>query len=413
MKHEPIAIDICERIRDAGGNPYIVGGWVRDYVMDRQAMDIDICVVDMTMEKLLETFPKGKQVGKNFPVVIVNDIEIALARTERKTGNSHTDFEVETRGVSLVEDLYRRDLTINAIALDPITGLVIDPFNGKKDIQNKILRPVSDAFVEDPLRVLRAARFAAQLDFSVSQELINMCQFLRSKLSALSQERIFEELMKALRSQKPSVFFQALDSFDCLEEVFPEIAALKGRIQPEKHHPEGCVFTHTMLVIDRAREHNADDETMFAALVHDLGKAVTPDNDLPRHINHEALGVPLVNKMCDRLKAPNSFRATACVTAREHLNIHKFLDLRPTTKVRLLERLGAIHGNDLIERVTLAAQADAQGRGPLFHSKPYPQRQAVLDAADKFRSVRGDQFSHLIGDKIVQKLERERAKLLS
>jgi tRNA nucleotidyltransferase (CCA-adding enzyme) len=411
MKH----LDLCRRIQAAGGQPFVVGGAVRDLVMGRQAKDVDLCVVGMTMQQLLAALPEGEQpVGKSFPILIVDGIEIALARKERKIGAGHTGFECETDGVSLHEDLFRRDLTINAMAMNPFTDEIIDPFGGRKAISEKCLAPVSEHFLEDPLRVLRAARFAAQCGFEPTWELVHMCQFLRGELNSLSQERVFTELMKALRSQRPSKFFESLDVFNCLDVVFPELAALQGRVQSEQHHPEGDAFVHTLLVVDRARELGADDATMFAALVHDLGKAVTDDDNLPHHYNHEALGVPLVHQFCERLKVPNAMRDVGVAASREHLNVHRFNELKPMTKVRLLDRLGAAHGNTLIERVTLAAQADAQGRGPLFHDKPYPQRQAVLDAADKFRTVRGDQFASLRdGEKIRAKMEQARARALA
>lgn len=415
MEHEPIPITLCECIRNAGGQPYIVGGWVRDFVMGREANDVDICVVGMTMDQLLAALPNGEQpVGKAFPILIVNGVEIALARTERKIGNGHAGFACDTQGVTLLEDLYRRDLTINAMAIDPFTSEIIDPFGGRKAIAEKRLAPVSDHFVEDPLRVLRAARFSAQFNFRPTHELLNMCEALRYSLKQLSRERILNEVIKALKSNKPSRFFETLLLCDCLSVLFPEIANLRGRIQPEKHHPEGDAFIHTLLVLDRARELGADEATMFAALVHDLGKAVTEDNNLPHHYNHEVLGVPLVEAFCERLGASNEFRAVGVAVAREHLNVHRFADLRATTKVRLLDRLGAAHGDTMIERVTLASQADAQGRGPLFHDKPYPQRQAMLKAAELFRSVKGDQFAALKdGEKIRAKMEQARARALA
>jgi tRNA nucleotidyltransferase (CCA-adding enzyme) len=407
-------LDLCRRIQAAGGQPFVVGGAVRDRLMGRESNDVDICVVGMTMERLLAAFPEGEAVGKDFPIVIVGNIEIALARVERKIGEGHDGFACDTSGVTLEQDLFRRDLTINAMAMDPFTSEIIDPFGGRQAIAEKRLAPVSEHFVEDPLRVLRAARFAAQFCFEPTWELVHMCQFLRSELTTLPQERVFTELMKALASNGPSKFFECLDVFNCLDVVFPEIAALRGRVQPEKHHPEGDAFVHTLLVIDRARELGADDETMFAALVHDLGKAVTDDDNLPHHYNHEALGVPLVHQFCDRLKVPNAMRDAGVAASREHLNIHRFNDLKPTTKVRLLDRLNAAHGNRMLEVVTLAAQADAQGRGPTFHDNPYPQRQAVLDAAIKFRTVKGDQFAILKdGEKIRAKMEQARAKALA
>lgn len=406
-------LDLCNRIRAAGGQPFIVGGAVRDFVMGREVHDVDLCVVGMTMPQLLAAFPEGKAVGKDFPIVIVDDIEIALARTERKIDSGHTGFSCETENVTLEQDLARRDLTINAMAMDPFTGQILDPFGGREDIRRESLRPVGPHFCEDPLRVLRAARFAAQLEMATTGELVEAAARVLHELPTLPQERVFSELQKALRAAKPCLFFLALDMMGALEIVFPEIAALKGRVQPEKYHPEGDAYVHTLLVINRARELVGDDAAMFAALVHDLGKAVTDDDNLPHHYNHEALGVPLVHRFCDRLKVPNALRDAGVAAAREHLNIHKFNELKPITKARLLDRLGAVHGDTMLEIVTLAAQADAQGRGPTFHDAPYPQRQAVLDAAVKFRTVRGDQFAALRdGEKIRAKMEQERAKVL-
>lgn len=405
-------MNLCNAIKVAGGTPYITGGFVRDYIMGREAHDIDICVVGMTMDSLLAAFPEGKAVGKSFPIVVVDGVEVALARTEKKTGEGYTAFVCETNDVTLLQDLSRRDLAVNAMALDPFTNQLIDPFGGRDDIVDNILTPASESFGEDPLRVLRAARLAATLKMTIGSSLVSASRAVRHELPTLSPERIFVELQKALRSERPSAFFMALDQLGALEIVFPEIANLKGRIQPEKYHPEGDAYIHTLLVIDRARELGADDVTMFAALVHDLGKAVTDDDNLPHHYNHEALGVSLVKAFCERLRIPNEYRDAGVATSREHLNVHRFLDLKPITKARFLERLGAVHGNELLERVGLASQADAQGRGPLFHDKPYPQRQAMLDAAEKFRTVKGDAFTHLNGEAIKQKLEQARAKVL-
>lgn len=406
------ALTICSQIRDAGGTPYIVGGYVRDMIMGKCPKDTDIVVVGFSFPQLTNLFETSKIIGKDFPVIQVDGIEIALARKERKIDPGHTGFICDTLGVSLEEDLFRRDLTINAMAMDPFTEQITDPFGGRADINNKMIRPVSIHFKEDPLRVLRAARFAAQFDMDLCLQVSIMAQEMMAELTTLTPERVWGETLKALKTDNPQRFFEALNEMEVLEIVFPEIAALKGRIQPEKYHPEGDAFVHTMLAIKRARELNADDVTMFATLVHDLGKAVTPDEELPHHYNHEALGVPIVESMCERLRIPNDFKHIACVTAREHLNIHKFFDLKTVTRVRLLERLGATHGNKKIEQVTLAAQCDAQGRGRLFHDKEYPQRQAIIDAADVFRTVRGDQFAHLSGDSIAAKMEQVRAKAL-
>jgi tRNA nucleotidyltransferase (CCA-adding enzyme) len=416
-------IKICEAIRDAGGKPYVVGGWVRDLIIGRPSHDVDICVVGFdsdTANTVLNRQLGGKLVGESFPVYIVDGVEVALARTERKVGNGHAGFEVEIKDVTLKEDLQRRDLTINAMAMDPFTNEIIDPFGGRMDIQNNVLRVVGPHFMEDPLRILRVARFAAQFSFgenrggilspSIDEGVVVLAKRVLHELPLLAGERVMEELMKALRSNHPSVFFGTLNQLGALEILFPEIAALQGRVQPEKYHPEGDAYFHTLLVVDRARELGADDETMFASLVHDLGKAVTPDDNLPHHYNHESLGVPLVHEMCDRLKVPNTFRKIAALAAKHHLNVHRFEELKAMKKVRLLKALG---DENTIRQVALASQADAQGRGPDFREKPYPQRERISEAFAIIRSVRGHQFAHLKDGRVIaQKMEEARAKAL-
>lgn len=202
---------------------------------------------------------------------------------------------------------------------------------------------------------------------------------------------MWHTLQESLRLPQPSAYFTKLDELGALQTLFPEIAALKGRVQPDKHHPEGDAYVHTLLVIDRARELGADDETMFAALVHDLGKAVTDDHNLPHHYNHETLGVPLVEAMCDRLEAPDTYRHVAILATREHLNVHRFDDLRTITKVRLLVRLGSLEDDLMARRVVLASKADARGRGPLHADNPYPQGDHLLEAAAIIGRLRVDQ----------------------
>lgn len=406
-------IKLCEALRDAGCQPYVVGGYVRDLLLGRQPKDVDIVVVGIDPGVLIETLDYPDPVGASFPVFIVDGVEVAMARTERKWGKGYREFSCETEGVTLEDDLRRRDLTINAMALDPFTDQVIDPFGGARDLQAGVLRPVGPHFGEDPVRILRAARFAAQLDMEISDELVEAARPALMELMDEPGERLWGELEKALRTQRPSRFVEGLDRLGALEIVLPEIAALKGRIQPEKYHPEGCVFTHTMLVLDRSKELGGDSITAFAALVHDLGKAVTPDDNLPHHYNHEALGVPLVHAMCDRLRVPNEHRNTAALTSKYHLNIHRFEELKPVKKVRLIKSLGALQDDLTLRRVALAAQADAQGRGPEYVNKPYPQRQRLQEAAVVMKGVRGNQFAHLKDGRVIsQKMEQERAKAL-
>lgn len=383
-------------------------------LLGRQPKDVDIVVVGLSSQSLIKALDYPDRVGNSFPVYLVDGIEVALARTERKTGEGYQGFQVNIEGITLEEDLFRRDLTINAMAIDPFTDNLIDPFGGARDLQAGVLRPIGPHFGEDPVRILRAARFAAQLDMTISSELVKAAQPALAELVDEPGERLWGELEKALRTQRPSRFIESLDRLGALEIVLPEIANLKGRIQPEKYHPEGDAYVHTLLVVDEAARLGGDDETMFAALTHDLGKAVTDDDNLPHHYNHEALGVPLVHAMCDRLRIPNGHRKVAATAAKEHLNVHRFDQLKAVKKVRLLVRLGAIQGDLLVRRVMLASKADARGRGPEFMDTPYEQGDKLLEAAAVLRTVKGHEFANLKdGQKIAQKIEQARARALS
>lgn len=385
MNLSPEILNIVNRVNEVGGQGFIVGGCIRDFLMGREPKDYDVVVVGMTREDLAASFPESSWVGKDFPVMLVDGHEIALARKERKIGKGHAGFECETNNVTLEDDLRRRDLTVNAIAFNPINGSFIDPFGGREDLRDNILAPVSEAFKEDPLRVFRVARFVCQLHMAASGPLQQMCAEMGNDLMFLPAERVFAEMMKALRSNRPSRFFTFLNGLGVLSTWFQELSALVGRQQPPKYHPEGDAFVHTMLVLERARELGADDATMWAALVHDLGKAVT-NSEPPafHHFNHEALGVPLVEQIGERLRVPSEFTRIGKKAAKWHLNVHRFEQMRAVKRVDLITRLG-----DDFEAVTLAAQADAQGRGPTLVNEPYPQRDAVREAYKLYWTVRG------------------------
>jgi tRNA nucleotidyltransferase (CCA-adding enzyme) len=358
----------------------------------------------------MEALPRGVWVGRDFPVLLVDGVEVAMARVERKVSEGHDGFECDVDGVTLEDDLRRRDLTMNAMAMDPFTNEIFDPFQGRRDIAAGVLRPISTHFSEDPLRVLRAARFAAQFGMKVSDELVLSAIMVEGELSALTSERVSQELFKALATNKPSLFFQALIEMEALEPVFPELDALMGRVQPEKWHPEGDAFVHTMLVIDRARELGADEVTTYAALVHDLGKAITPDHELPHHYNHESLGVPLVADMSDRLRVPRRHKVAGMAASKYHLNVHRFDSMKPVKKVRLLV---ALMRKGVLAEVALASQADAQGRGPDLINEPYPSRQRLIEAAKVIGTVRGHEFAHLKDGRVIaQRMETARAKAL-
>lgn len=410
-----IAVKILD---ESQGGTYIVGGYVRDSLLGLKPKDCDLVVCYIDEEELERIFPEAEKVGKDFPVWLIDGHEVALARREKKSGLGHSGFTYEVdRFMAIETDLLRRDFNINAMALwigpRDLGQEIVDPYDGQEDLELEILLPVSRAFCEDPLRVLRAARFAAQLDFELTDELVNMVDSMREELEHLTPERVFAELQKGLRTQNPAKFFQALDEMDVLYILFPELHALKGRTQPTNYHPEGDAYVHTLECLQRARELGANDLEMFCTLTHDLGKAVTDDDNLPHHYDHERLGVPIVSDFCDRLKVPSAFKKAAKITCKEHLNIHRFEKMRAVKKVRLIERLGGLQRDLLLESVALASQADAQGRGEESRKTPYPQRELLIKAAGIVRSVKGDQYANLTdGKKIAQKMEQDRTKAL-
>ena len=347
---------------------YLVGGAVRDALLNEAAGDRDWVVIGSSPEDMLE---RGfRAVGKDFPVFLhpVSGEEYALARRERKTGPGYTGFATESGSdVTLEEDLSRRDLTVNAMAQDADGGL-IDPFGGAQDLNNGILHHVSDAFVEDPLRVLRVARFAARYagrGFAVAPETVDLMRRISAsgELASLGPERVWQETCRALGEANPSEFIRVLQRCDALDIIFPEIAALQGVLQNVEHHPEGDAFLHTLMALDAATKISQQKEVRFAALVHDLGKAKTPQNEWPRHIKHEHRGVTIVNALCDRLRVPSDYRELAVLVTREHLLMHRLAELRPETVLKLLNRLDGFRRSERLDSFLTACRADATGRG--------------------------------------------------
>ena len=266
--------DIAKKIDNIGGKLYIVGGAVRDKLLNIEPKDYDFCVTGISSEKFMETFPEAKIRGKSFPVFDYNGAEFALARTERKVSKGYKGFEIESNEkITIEQDLKRRDVTINSIAIDVISGKIIDPFNGANDIKNKILRATSNAFSEDPLRVYRVAKLAARYNFKVEENTLNMMKSLRNELDTLSKARVYAELYGALSTSKPSIFFDILRSANCLDVHFKEISDLIGVEQPLEYHPEGDVYNHSVEVLDRAAKKTSRVEVRFAALVHDFRKS--------------------------------------------------------------------------------------------------------------------------------------------
>jgi len=370
---------------------YLVGGAVRDALLGRPVKERDWVVVGETPESMLT---RGyKPVGKDFPVFLhpTTREEYALARTERKTAPGYHGFAIHAAAdVTLEQDLLRRDLTINAMAQDE-QGALIDPYGGRKDLESRRLRHVSPAFSEDPVRILRLARFAARfapLGFTVATDTRALMSdmVVAGEVDALVPERVFAELSKALEEDTPSVFFAVLRDCSALARLFPEIDALFGVPQPPLYHPEIDTGLHSLMVLDQAARLSPDPVTRFAALTHDLGKALTDPARWPRHRGHEKLGLPALACLCDRLKAPNAHRKLAEKVMRYHGHAHRAAELRPGTLVDLLQRLDAFRQKDVLEPFLLACEADARGRSG-FEDRSYPQADWIRTAHQAALSV--------------------------
>jgi len=337
---------IARKIEKEGGKLYLVGGAVRDYLLGKASHDEDYCVTGITFEKFQEIFPEAFIRGKSFAVFDIDGKEFALARTEEKSGKGHKEFEIKTDvKITIEEDLARRDITINAIAKDVLTGEIIDPFNGQKDLKNKIIRATTEHFKEDPLRVYRVARFSAQLGFEVEQNTLKQMEQLKQELNTLSKERVFTELKKALETKTPSIFFNVLREANVLDIHFKEIKDLIGAEQPIEYHPEGDAYNHTMLVLDMSAqmtehfEENRKLEIRFSALVHDLGKGLTPKEEYPHHYGHEKTGVELVQKFGNKINAPNNWVKCGKTACKEHMRGGIFHRMKPAKKVEFIERV--------------------------------------------------------------------------
>lgn len=360
---------------------YLVGGAVRDQLLGLPVKDRDWVVVGATPQRMLSL--GFKPVGRDFPVFLhpQNAEQYALARTERKSRPGHRGFVFNAApDVTLDQDLARRDLTINAIAIAD-SGEIVDPFGGRADLERRVLRHVTGAFGEDPLRVLRVARLYARYDelgFTISGDTVRLMRGMvdSGEVDALTPARVWAELHGALGEKKPSLFFRALRRCGALARAFPEVDALFGVPQPPRHHPEVDSAEHTFLALDRAAALTGDRVTRFAVLTHDFGKALTPKDKWPRHHGHELHGLQPLRRMCDRLCAPAVFRRTAEKVCRLHLHMHRLHELRAATVVRVLESLDAFRNPQNVVRFIDACQADAQGRRGL-ENQPYPQREQL------------------------------------
>jgi tRNA nucleotidyltransferase (CCA-adding enzyme) len=383
---------------------YIVGGAVRDGLLGIAVQDRDWVVVGATPEQMLA---QGfRPVGKDFPVFLHPETqeEYALARTERKTAPGYRGFVFHTSPeVTLEDDLVRRDLTINAIARAQ-DGSLVDPFGGQDDLRAKVFRHVSDAFLEDPVRILRLARFAARFpEFTVAPETNALMRTMveQGEVDALVPERVWQEVARGLMEKTPSRMLAVLRDCGALARIMPELDKLWGVPQPPLHHPEVDTGAHMMLVADYSAERAFELCVRFAALMHDLGKGATPPAAWPRHHGHEELGLALIDALCKRLKVPNDCRELAIMTAREHGNISRAQDLRANTLVTLFERCDAFRKPQRFEQMLLASECDFRGRGSDaddFRTRPYPQGGYLLQALAAVRAVNAGQVAHSCGE---------------
>jgi tRNA nucleotidyltransferase (CCA-adding enzyme) len=363
---------------------YLVGGAVRDERLGIPHRERDWCVVGATPEQLEAL--GYRRVGKDFPVFLHPETreEYALARTERKTAPGYHGFAFDySADVSIEDDLRRRDLTINAMAQDE-DGQLIDPYGGLKDLDARILRHVSDAFAEDPVRILRVARFAARFHrfgFTIAPETLALMRDMvrAGEVDALVPDRVWKETEDALRGSNIRVYFEVLRDCGALDVLFPEVNALFGIPQPEKWHPEIDTGIHVLMVLDQAEKASPDLDVRFAALVHDLGKGATPRRHLPSHAGHETRGCKLIRRIAERLPVPKACRDLALLVSEFHTHCHRALELRDETVLKVLEKTDAFRRPDRFEKFIVTCEADARGRGGL-ENREYPQ-------ADHFRGA--------------------------
>ncbi|HEY9049897.1 MAG TPA: multifunctional CCA addition/repair protein [Gammaproteobacteria bacterium] len=397
---------------------YLVGGAVRDKLLQYPVKEKDWVVVGATPEQMADL--GYKPVGKDFPVFLHPQTkeEYALARTERKTAPGYKGFAFNTdESVTLEEDLARRDLTINAIAEDE-KGNIFDPYHGQTDLELKLLRHVSPAFAEDPVRILRVARFAARykhLGFRVADETLELMKNMvqQGEVDALVAERVWQEMQKALGEQHPEEFIHVLKACGALQKILPEIDCLFGIPQPECYHPEIDTGVHTIMVLQQACQLSKNTVIRFAALVHDLGKGVTPKDILPSHRGHEERGVDVIKQLCNRLRIPNEYRDLAVLSSRFHLHLHRALELKTTTLLKTLEQLDALRKPQRFEAFLTVCLADIRGRKGSENCE-YPQMDYMRQACDAIKNVEIDDLKQqeLSGADMANAIRERRLKAL-
>ena len=398
---------------------YLVGGAVRDTLLNIPIKDKDWVVVGSTPEELIKL--GYSQVGADFPVFLhpKTKEEYALARTERKSGGGYQGFNCDFNpDITLEEDLLRRDLTVNAMAQDE-SGKIYDPYNGQQDIQLKKLRHVSNVFAEDPLRVLRVARFAARfahLGFTIAKETLELMRHIADsgELELLTPERVWQETERALGESQPWVYFQALRDCGALAVIFPEIDRLFGVPQPELHHPEIDCGIHTLMVLEQACQLTNDIGVRWASLLHDLGKGITPKERLPRHHGHEQSGEKLVIALNKRLKVPNEFRDLARLVCVYHTHVHRAFELKPTTILSLFNNIDLWRKAERLPQILLACKADSRGRSG-FEQVDYPQVEYLTSLAKACLAVTAKEFvaQGITGKQIGEAIAKKRIEIIS
>ena len=397
---------------------YLVGGAVRDELLGRPVAERDWVVVGSTPEEMLKA--GFRQVGRDFPVFLHPETheEHALARTERKTGPGYRGFELRySPDVTLEEDLRRRDLTINAMARDA-DGNLVDPYDGRRDLEAKSLRHVSEAFNEDPVRILRVARFLARyqpLGFTIASETLARMRAMSAagEADALVPERVWQETDRALGEPAPEAWLRVLHDCGALARIFPELEALYGVPQPPQWHPEIDTGLHMELVLQAAADLTPEPRIRFAALMHDLGKGTTPRSVLPRHIGHEQRGIPLVRAVAERLRVPSDYRELAELASLWHGYAHRAAELRPRTILKMLEACDAFRRPQRFRDLLVACEADYRGRGGLRH-RPYPQAERLRRAQDVALAgvLTPEERVGLAGEEIGERLRLRRLEAL-
>lgn len=391
--------EFVARVEAAGGHAFAVGGWVRDFLRGEQPEDKDYVVTGMDAVSFEAAFPEGKLIGRAFPVFLLpieadggrgdRQCEVAMARRERKEGSGYRGFVAEAdSSITIEDDLYRRDLTINSMALDLHEGRLVDPYGGQADIADRVLRPVSEHFGEDPVRALRAARFAARLGYAPAPELLAAMGQCRSELCQEPGERILGELKKALAADRPSRFFRLLHSAGLLQDIFPEIHALIGKTQPEVYHPEGDAFEHVMLIVDEVAGRTENITARFASLCHDLGKGVTPEEMLPHHYGHEVKGLEVLAGWNRRVTLPSAWLKAARFIISQHMRAPRLS--KPPKICELLLMMKAVAAELSISDIKIIIGEDNKGLPPyLEHAEEIISAMSEVSGSDAPRGLTG------------------------